>query len=236
MILDTDLIIFFDESGKQKSDKVQLMGGWGLPSNIYNSDKLSDFRKLNMSYRYHWSEYKGDSKQKNGIIKLFNEGNPLSEYIQLNFIQYSSSNLAKRANKYHEINGESSKRMIEKMVYSKLPERIVYGLLREYGHTQPVTVLVNIESANEYKTLGLAKNMKEQLNIHSLYRGKSFVVKACQYRKKGEEIGGELTDILLGIVRTIIENNHSESRRKREQINLILLLLRRNLLQPFYEN
>ena len=50
-----------------------------------------------------------------------------------------------------------------------------------------------------------------------------------------QNTGVELTDILLGIVRTILENNHSESRRKREQINLILLLLRRNLLQPFYE-
>lgn len=231
----TDLTIFFDESGKLKSDKVQLMGGLVLPSNIYNSQQFSDFRKLNTSYRYHWSEYKGDYKQKNGIIKLFKMANPLARFAQLNFIRYSTSSLARRANKYHIIDGEKGKNIIQNMVYSKLPERIVYGLLRGYGDTQPVTALINIEFANEYKTLELAKNMKEQLNIHSLYRGESFIVKACTYRKKGEEIGVELTDILLGIVRTILENNSLDSRKKREQVKLILSLHRKNLLQPFIE-
>lgn len=73
IIEETDLTIFFDESGKLKNDKVQLMGGLVLSSNVYNSEMFSDFHKLNTSYRYHWSEYKGDSKQRNGIFKLFNK-------------------------------------------------------------------------------------------------------------------------------------------------------------------
>lgn len=155
------------------------------------------------------------------------KANPLSEYAQLNFIRYSSSNLAARAGKYYEIQRENKQNIIQKMVYSKLPERIVYGLLRGYGDRDPVTALVNIECANEYKALKLAKNMKEQLNIHSLYRGESFVVTACKYRRKGEEIGVELTDILLGVVRTILENNDPNSRRKRNQIKLIIRLLKK---------
>lgn len=231
----TDLNIFFDESGKLKSDKVQLMGGLVLPTNIYFNEQFSKLRKLNTSYRLHWSEYKGDSKQRNGIVKLLTKANPLTEYIQLNFIRYSSSELSYSAVKYDEAKKKHEKSIMHKMVYSKLPERIIYGLLRRYGGTQSVTALINIEYANEYIAINLGENMKEQLNVHSLYRGEAFVVRDYKYRKKGEEIGVELTDILLGIVRTILENNNLESRKKRAQNLLILSLLRKNLLQPYID-
>src|SRR5690625_1627061 len=185
----TDLNIFFDESGKLKSDKVQLMGGLVLPTNIYFNEQFSKLRKLNTSYRLHWSEYKGDSKQRNGIVKLLTKANPLTEYIQLNFIRYSSSELSYSAVKYDEAKKKHEKSIMHKMVYSKLPERIIYGLLRRYGGTQSVTALINIEYANEYIAINLGESMKEQLNVHSLYRGEAFVVRDYKYRKKGEEIG-----------------------------------------------
>lgn len=238
-MLNTDLAIFFDESGKSRADKVQLMGGLALPYNIYFSKQLDSLHQLNLEYRYHWSEYKGDSKQRNGILKLFRKSSYLAEYAQLNFIRYSSSDLAERALKYNLdqpfINEESKKNynIINKMIYTKLPERIMYGLLRGYSHTSRVTSSIFIEHANEYETFGLAESMLKQLNIHSLYRGESFVVRECIYRRKGEEIGVDFIDILLGIVRTILENPDPNSRKKKNQLSLIIELLKENVLQPF---
>lgn len=234
----TDLFIFFDESGKEKRDKVQLMGGLVIPANIYNNKKLKPFRELNQEYQYHWSQYKEDSKQKSGLIKLLKEARLLAEYCRINFIRYSTTKLTEKGRMFDYNSNQSSghaldkSEIVRKMIYTKLPERIVYGLLRGYGQTRKVNAKIHIEHATEYETFELAEDIQLQLNMHSLYRGESFVIEDCVYCKKGDEIGVELTDILLGIVRTILENPNPESNKKKAQITLILELLKAKLLQP----
>lgn len=232
----SDFVIFFDESGKLASDKVQLMGAVGLPSNIYFSDKYLMMRELNKVYNLHWKDYKGDGKQREGIIKVFQKAHSLAKYTTLNFIRYFSSSLSQRVKKYDHAMESTDKSILYEMIYSKLPERIIYGILRGYGNSDWLKVSINIEDACEYRVINLGENLKRQLNLHSLYRGESFIVDDCEYRKKGEEVGVELTDILLGIVRTILENNAATSRKKRAQIQLIIYLLQNDLLQPFIKN
>lgn len=225
--------IFFDETGKSSGGKVQLMGAVGLPNDIYYNQKYLKMRELNKKYNYHWSEYRGDSKQRKGIKQLFEQAILLAKYCYINIIKYSSSDITKKAGKYNSVNQNSSRSIVHDMIYSKLPERIIYGLLRGYGGNHEIVATINIEEANEYKTINLAENLKKQLNIHSLYRGESFIVKDCRYCGKKVEIGVELTDLLIGIVRTILENNDKTSNRKKEQIKLIIYLLRNKFLQPF---
>ncbi len=63
------------------------------------------------------------------------------------------------------------------MIYTKLPERILYGLLRHYGNNVYLEANIFIEYSTEYQKNELHKKVKEQLNIQSLYRGERFKVR-----------------------------------------------------------
>lgn len=230
-----DLLICFDESGKQNSDPIQLMGAFSIPKNIYMHPQYETFHSLNKDYHFHWTEYGGDAKTRNGIEKLFEFALPLAEFMNFNFIRYSKSNLAKQAQLYMDIY-ESKQIIVSNTIYAKLPERICYGLLRGYGEHNHVQATILIEDATEYRTKKLHETIKDSLNIHSLYRGEAFVIRECDYRAKGEEIGVEFIDILLGIVSTILDNPSATSKKKRSKVHLVLKLLKENKLQPFLKN
>lgn len=155
--------------------------------------------------------------------------------MNFNFIRYSKSNLAKQAQVYMDIY-ESKQIIVSNTIYAKLPERICYGLLRGYGEHNHVQATILIEDATEYRTKKLHETIKDSLNIHSLYRGEAFVIRECDYRAKGEEIGVEFIDILLGIVSTILDNPSATSKKKRSKVHLVLKLLKENKLQPFLKN
>lgn len=229
------LVICFDESGKQSRDPIQLMGAISIPENIYRHSKFTDLHKLNEVYNLHWKEYGGDGKNRNGIEKLFQYALPLAEYMQLNFIRYSRSLLAERANIFLDLGGPK-KEIVDDTIYAKLPERICYGLLRGYGEHNYIQATILIEDASEYRSRKLEQIIKNSLNSHSLYRGEDFIIRECGYRSKGQEVGIELTDILLGIVGVILDNPTVESRKKKEKVDLILKLLKEHKLQPFLEN
>lgn len=75
--------------------------------------------------------------------------------------------------------------------------------------------------------------MFEQLNVQSIYRGENFKLSRVAYLSKGEEYGIELTDLLLGVVRTIIENNDGETRGRKVKNNLVLELLEDKAFHDF---
>lgn len=235
-----DLSIFFDESGKGNQPN-QLMGGLSIPNNIYRSESFNAIHKLNEHYSYHWSSYDGDYKTKEGIIRLFELTSPMAIYTNTIFIKYSQQklnemafiNTAKLASEQKKaIDGTN---FLEETIYTKIPERIMYGLLRYYGNIGGITSTIYVEKANEYIRLQLAEKLMSQLNMHALYRGESFVVQECLYRSKGEEIGVELTDLLLGIFRTILENPEMTGRGKTGRVKLVLELHKRGILQPFLQ-
>lgn len=58
--------------------------------------------------------------------------------------------------------------LIEKMIYTKFPERIIYGLLRWYGRTVDILTDIYIEDSTEYQSFELNKLIKEQINIQAL--------------------------------------------------------------------
>lgn len=119
------------------------------------------------------------------------------------------------------------------MIYTKLPERIFYGLLRGYGEQNQLHAKIFIEDATEYRSKHLDVRVKDTLNIHSLYRGEYFVITECHYRSKGEEIGLELIDLLLGMVSLILDNPVAPGTKKKAKIALVLKLLKNDKLHPF---
>lgn len=231
----TDLIICFDESGKQSSDPIQLMGALCIPSSIYYHSDFTSLHQLNQSYNFHWTDYGGYSKDRQGIEELFDLALPLAPYTQMNFIHYSKSALDLQARVFAKIY-DSKQTIVSDTIYTKLPERICYGLLRGYSEHSQVQAKILVEDATEYRSKKLASKMQHALNIHSVYRGESFIITECDYRAKGEEIGVEIVDLLLGMVGLILDNPISPGNKKKAKINLTLKLLKYNKMQPFLKN
>lgn len=226
------LSIFFDESGKQHNP-IQLMGALCIPSHIYKNDQNISLHQLNQKYSFHWSDYSGDAKMRDGIISLFQQSFQIAPFSQMNILHYKYAQIEADAIRF---GSKLKSEMAEYTIYSKFPERIMYGLLRAYGKSTKLTADLFIEHATEYENLRLASSLKMQLNAHALYRGEPYSVSQCTYKSKGEEIGVELTDLLLGIIRTIMENSDAASRRKQLQRELIFRLYKLKLLQPFLKN
>lgn len=110
----------------------------------------------------------------------------------------------------------------------KFPERIIYGLLRGYGTHVHLDTQIYIEDDSTYHNskYDLKKQLFQQLNIQSIYREERFTVTDVDYIPKQSEVGIEIVDILLGIVRTIIRNEDPQkSRPVREKNKFIISLI-----------
>ena len=171
--------VFFDESGKG-STKPNLMAGLVIPAIIYNSSDLASYsqRLRDNELKLHWKTYAGDSEKKKdvtGVIEIF------SRYCgtaKLNVINYDYSVLSGRK--------EFDNKTVERMIYTKFPERIIYGLLRGYGKNVYIRTDIFIEHSSEYETLGLHDVVKEQLNTQALYRGEHYIVENSKLVPKCE--------------------------------------------------
>ncbi|MGQ9558820.1 MAG: hypothetical protein ACUVTU_12835 [Desulfurispora sp.] len=191
--------LFFDESGKNHNNPF-LMGALMIPENIYG---LSDIVKLNKELKeglcLHWASSSGEKYAKD-IVRLFNCIMKYHKLLRLIVLRYMKP-------------GGVDAKSFKSMIYEKLPERILYGLLRSAGCDLSIKATVHIERATEYVNCNLQKKIVEQLNMQAIYRGENFRVTDCKLTPKGEEIGLELTDILLGVIRTIVKNAGDNTNR-----------------------
>lgn len=225
ILSDFQLEIFFDESGKKNLPA--LMGGLAIPSQVYNSSQFSvltdDLR--NHKYSLHWTDYAGHGPTTKAIINTITSVMKHYQHLTFNVISYFKP--------YDCHNLE----VFYNMVYTKLPERILYGLLRGYGKGVEIEANIQIESAREYIDRNLSDKLLEQLNIQAAYRGEKFSINTSELTPKGREVGLELTDLLLGIMRTIILNKpETESKKIASKTKLVLTLLQNQDLYNFFSN
>lgn len=221
-----DLNIFFDESGK-RSNKPNLMGGLLIPDVLYRSAKFQIWSQQlrDGDIKFHWVGYTGDSRINNNVTDIMTLVAQHHNMIKFNVINYDYSILSAVTN---------SARVLSQIVYSKFPERLIYGLLRKYGKNMYVDASIYIESATEYRDIELDASIKDQLNVQSAYRGEQFRVIQSELTPKGQEIGLELTDLLLGFVRTIILNNcDQKSKTTRAKNSLVVELLKNSAFYSF---
>ncbi|WP_282155816.1 DUF3800 domain-containing protein [Cytobacillus gottheilii] len=207
-VLSVELMnIFFDESGTKK-DKPTTMGGLLIPQKIYNTYEFNKMKSKLQNHQYaklHWTEYTGYKRLKDDIIEVLTTFASFAKYCKFNIINYNENPLDIRKGLYNQDHVPAEK-LSQIMVYTKIPERILYGLLRNYGKDVYIKSTLYIEHSNRYEDFKLTDRLLEQLNIQSMYRGEQFSVIGSHYKNKREEIGVEIVDLLLGFVRQIIRN------------------------------
>lgn len=218
-----ELNLFFDESGKGKN-KPNLMGALAIPEKIYRLPAFYDLEQVIVQNRVHWKEYKGDVNTRKIITKIIKTLCDYENVVKMNIFNYDYALMKHRSSSYTDIQPS----ITDSTIYMKFPERIVYGLLRDYGHLSFINSKFIIEEATEYKRehVRLQEKLPEMLNIQAMYRAQNFKVLKSYYAPKGEEVGLEATDIILGIVRTILTNPPSDTKAKREKSRLIVNLLK----------
>lgn len=215
--------LFFDESGKN-DDKIKTMGSLMIPEMVYNSEEIVKLNKelQEDKFRLHWKNFNGGKDESESYINIVNTFSKYLSLCEFNVIRYD----------YPQ---NISKDKLNKMIYSKIPERVMYGLLRFQGKGIDVHADIYVEDATMYQKICLHENICDDMNKQALYRGTNFTIDNFQYKHKNEEIGVELTDTILGIIRNIIANNNSSKRSKKKN-NLILELLKNKEFYDFLSN
>lgn len=186
-------LIFFDESGK-KEDHPILMGAVSVPREIYNREDFVE----KMGSKIHWSEF----KKKELMMEILNLISNYQQVVRINIINYDYTAIEKAAaSLFGEID---RKEFIARTLYAKFPERIFYGLLRNNVKHVMTQADIIIEKATEYQHY-VTDLVEKELNVQALYRAEKFRVNSCTQKEKGVEVGLEITDLILGIVRLIIK-------------------------------
>lgn len=220
----TNVKLFFDESGTNNGNKLSLMGGLLIPEKLYFSET---FKNLNndlrqRKYNLHWKDFKGDSREKRVYQEVINIFSKYSSLCSFNVIHY-------------HLPPNSNQSDLKEMFYSKLPERVLYGLLRSQPEYNGVSADIYIEFSTEYEKLGIKESLPKSMNYQALYRGHKFNINSCSYSNKHEEIGVELSDVILGIIRNIIENSN-DSKRLEKKNELIVEFLKNDSFKNFLCN
>ncbi|MBQ0139514.1 MAG: DUF3800 domain-containing protein [Kurthia sp.] len=219
-----DVNIYFDESGKS-NETIHLMGGILIPKSYYevNKEKLDSI--VNES-SIHWTSYGGHTTIRDSIKVLISEVLLHHHLVKMNVISFDINKIEANSKPIKPIISD----VVDRTIYTKFPERVVYGLIRKYGKNTFINADVFIEHDYTYeaKNYDLKVDMLRQLNIQSIYRGENFRINKVAYLSKRSSYGIEVTDLLLGIVRTIILNESSDSKRKKAKNLLIMELLTDN--------
>lgn len=196
-----EVSVFFDESGKE-SDRPNLLGSLSIPKKIYEQSEIQTMNnnlRANQ-FKIHWKNYNGNSFVKGKIVELVELFIRYEEFMKFNVIDYHYGFLKDQQS--------FTKQDRDMTIYSKFPERLIYGLIRGYGSETHVVANIFIDKSTEYEKLKLNETLISTLNSQSLYRGEKFYAEDCVMLPKNSEIGLELIDVLLGIIRTIIKNPH----------------------------
>lgn len=214
LINDLESMIFFDESGK-KDDHPIMMGGLSIPKSIYTRVEFNTIQGT----KSHWVDF----KQKDTMRELIKTISKFEELVKVNVINYDYTAIEQASGSYPD---PKNKEFAMRTIYAKFPERIFYGLLRKnVKHISEVTDVV-IEQASEYE--GYVQDVVEKhLNVQAIYRGENFKVNSCLLKPKGTDVGLEITDLLLGIIRFIIKNEPvTKSKRQEKKIKFVIELLK----------
>lgn len=207
--------IFFDESG-QDSDKPSTMGGLLIPESVYTFEEIVaiDLKLKSGQIKLHWTDYTGDGTSRENLKETIRVFSKIAKYSKMNVISYNRSTLDWRYKLSRDPGSAKLPKREKKktlnyatlMVYTKIPERIFYGLLRHFGKDVYIQTKLFIEKEGKYEKYDLETRLQENLNTQSLYRAEQFWVTECEMVTKGKMIGVELVDLLLGIIRLIIKN------------------------------
>lgn len=220
--------IYFDESGKREKNGPKLMGAILVPEHIYSLEDLLAIneRLRNKEIKYHFTDYNGNRGHMANYIEKISVFSKYLKYCSLNIISYRIPNS-------NHIDQET----VKNMIYTKFPERVFYGLLRNNGEGLYIDADIYMEEASEYNEM--IKTLPMTLNTQSIYRGERFKITDSKLIPKNVEIGVEFTDTVLGMIRQIIMSINEEgpvSKAKRAKNSLIMECLKIDGFYDFLSN
>lgn len=119
--------IYFDESGKA-NETLHLMGAILFPQDYYlhYQEKLD---KIIKNAGIHWTSYGGHTAIRDSIKILLSDVLSHHHLMKMNVISYDINKVEFNSKPIKPIISD----IVDRTIYTKFPERVVYGLIRKYG-------------------------------------------------------------------------------------------------------
>ncbi|MEC1158677.1 DUF3800 domain-containing protein [Cytobacillus horneckiae] len=201
-------LIYFDESNKLDSPNKQYSyyGAYGgnLDTMFEITKNIKDiYKNLKTKSEMHFNTY--DSGEY--IKKYFQVLNHvINQEIAMNILIINNQDAAKSARKM-----DLSIPDLRDLFYTKIPERLFYGLIRNLNVDETQDIRIKVDDATEYRTLDVYDNIKKQMNAHSAYRNKDYKVSSILGKKSDYSIPLQIMDTFMGIIVFLMEEQYYDS-------------------------
>lgn len=192
-------VIYFDESKKiDRESNFSYYGAISIESDILSqveSNIESILQELHRTGELHFVDYKPSE-----IVKYFQVFNYFLSCTEIKFNIYRVNN-----DQYFELGDRLgfSDKELRKYFYVKIPERLFYGLVRNKVDIKSVEIIM--DKSSEYETFGVFDQIENQMNAHSLYRGKPYRVSSIKGIDSQSSRMLQVLDVILGIVVFLLE-------------------------------
>jgi hypothetical protein len=202
-------LIYFDESNKidQFNKDFSYYGGYGGTDTSLASivKKINHLNKdMNSTSELHFREYTKDRHIKKYFKTLHTV---INENIRINILIVNNEDALRAAEKI-----KLNKQELRELFYIKIPERLFYGLTRDFSHLESADELINvkikIDRNDEYEKIELNKKLIEQMNAHSAYRNKNYRVTKVISHDSKKSIPLQIIDTFIGIVVFLLEKSY----------------------------
>lgn len=95
---------------------------------------------------------------------------------------------------------------IRELFYTKIPERLIYGILRYIQDYKTIRIIY--DECDEYEKYDLKGKLENQLNAQAVYRNLNCQITEVKAEDSEKEIFLQIIDILIGIVTLLIEKKY----------------------------
>lgn len=215
--------IYFDESNKLDSPNktYSYYGAFGIEEKVVNTiekDIKEILDTLHSSNELHFNNY-----QSNKIRKYFQVLDYFLQHkVDINLYIVNNQRFIETGNRL-----SLSIKELRKYFYVKIPERLFYGIVRHISEIELLSIYM--DDNTEYETLNVYNQVKDQMNAHSLYRNKGYIVKEVKGLFSEDSVMVQIIDSFMGIIVFILEKDYLEySVAKRAKADLIYRLLTEN--------
>jgi hypothetical protein len=200
-----DYVIYYDESNKldQPEKNYSYYGAYGGEATIIEdiTEKVKNiFKELNTYSELHFNKYTNDNK----LVKYFKVLNHvINQDVTFNIFIVNNRDAENISRNMGIVMND-----LRGLMYIKIPERLFYGITRHI--VDHATVKIIVDQNDEYHNLELYTKLKEQMNAHSVYRNRKYIVDTVEPQESKNSIPLQIIDVFMGIVVFLIEKLYLE--------------------------
>ncbi|TCU79321.1 uncharacterized protein DUF3800 [Tissierella praeacuta] len=190
--------VFFDESGKidRQKNKYSYYGALGIKKNQYEyiNDILYQDEKNRREMHFQKFNLTDIDWYLNVLFEVFNKAT-FNVYL---VDRDKAINIADRLS--------LSPTKLRELLYIKIPERLIYGILRHLNDFYNVNIY--IDNCDEYDKYEIESKLEYQLNAQAVYRNKKYLINNVNQIDSKEDIILQATDVILGIISFLVEKKY----------------------------